>query len=271
MCASVAPATLAVWRHVLLPGNTLFQMTKPSMPTKADADAAATQCPAAVAVDAAITSRRSIRRFLPTPVPRAAIETILQVAARAPSGTNTQPWQVHVLCGAARRRMSERILAAYDDRALMAQHSEDYAYYPREWKSPYIDRRRKVGWDLYGLLGIAKGDKAAMHAQHGRNYRFFDAPVGLIFTIDRIMEQGSWLDYGMFLQNIMVAARARGLDTCPQAAFTTFHRIIEDELGLPAGQQVVCGMSLGWADPSAIENTLETERAPVAEFTQWHA
>ncbi|MGC8508476.1 MAG: nitroreductase [Thiomonas sp.] len=222
------------------------------------------------AVDAAITSRRSIRRFLPTPVPRQIIEAILQVAARAPSGTNTQPWQVHVLSGAAKARLSARILAAYDDPAQAAQHTEDYAYYPSEWRSPYIDRRRKVGWDLYGLLGIAKGDKAAMHAQHGRNYVFFDAPVGLIFTIDRVMEQGSWLDYGMFLQNIMVAARGRGLDTCPQAAFNQFHRIIEDELGLDASaQQVVCGMALGWADPAAIENTLVTERAPVSEFARF--
>ncbi len=261
----------SVGRHVRLPGNTLGPMTKPSMPTPADAAATtATQRAAMAAVDAAITSRRSIRRFLPTPVPPAAIEAILQVAARAPSGTNTQPWQVHVLSGAAKRRLSERILVAYDDPVLAARHSEEYAYYPREWTSPYIDRRRKVGWDLYGLLGIAKGDKAAMHAQHGRNYLFFDAPVGLIFTIDRILEQGSWLDYGMFLQNIMVAARARGLDTCPQAAFTSFHRIIEEVLDLPAGQQVVCGMSLGWADPAAVENTLVTERAPVAEFTQWH-
>lgn len=223
------------------------------------------------AVDAAITSRRSIRRFLPTSVPRETIEAILKVAARAPSGTNTQPWQVHVLTGAALSRLSAQILAAYDDPAQAAQHTEEYAYYPREWRSPYIDRRRKVGWDLYGLLGIVKGDKPAMHAQHGRNYLFFDAPVGLIFTIDRVMERGSWLDYGMFLQNIMVAARGRGLDTCPQAAFTQFHRIIEDALGLDAvAQQVVCGMSLGWADPAAIENSLVTERAPVAEFARFH-
>ncbi|SCC95453.1 Nitroreductase [Thiomonas sp. X19] len=244
-------------------------MIKPSMPTTADADA--TEFPGAASVDAAITSRRSIRRFLPTPVSRATIEAILQVSARAPSGTNTQPWQVHVLTGAARQRLSARLAAAYDDPAQEAQHTEEYAYYPRQWVSPYIDRRRKVGWDLYGLLGIAKGDKAAMHAQHRRNYLFFDAPVGLIFTIDRIMELGSWLDYGMFLQNIMVAARARGLDTCPQAAFCQFHRIIEDELGLGPQQQVVCGMSLGWADPVAIENTLVTERVPVSEFARFLA
>lgn len=222
------------------------------------------------AVDAAITSRRSVRAFLPTPVPRTTIEEILHVAARAPSGTNTQPWKVHVLTGAAKERLSQAILAAYDDPAERAAHAEEYDYYPTEWVSPYIDRRRKVGWDLYGLLDIAKTDKARMHAQHGRNYRFFDAPVGLMFVIDRVMRQGSWLDFGMFLQNIMVAARARGLDTCPQAAFTQFHRIIAAQLGLPPNEQVVCGMALGVEDTSAAENRLVTERAPVESFTRFH-
>lgn len=225
---------------------------------------------AVAAVDGAITSRRSIRAFLPTPVPRSTIEQILTVAARAPSGTNTQPWKVHVLTGPAKERLGGAITAAYDDPAQRAQHTEEYAYYPTEWVSPYIDRRRKVGWDLYGLLGIEKTDKARMHAQHARNYRFFDAPVGLIFVIDRVMRQGSWLDYGMFLQSVMVAARARGLDTCPQAAFTQFHRIIEAQLGLQPTEQVVCGMALGWADPQAIDNRLVTERDPVGAFTRFH-
>lgn len=222
------------------------------------------------AVDAAIVTRHSMRAFLPTPVPRALIEELLDVAARAPSGTNTQPWQVHVLTGAAKDRLVARIQAVYDDPEELATHGEEYAYYPREWVSPYIDRRRKVGWDLYGLLGITKGDKLRMHEQHGRNYRFFDAPVGLMFTIDRVMQQGSWLDYGMFLQNLMVAARGRGLHTCPQAAFTQFHRVIAEELGLSPQQQLVCGMSLGYADPAAVENTLVTERDPVAAFTRFH-
>ncbi|MBW8899110.1 MAG: nitroreductase [Massilia sp.] len=221
------------------------------------------------AVDAAITSRRSIRAFLRTPVAREDIEAILEVAARAPSGTNTQPWKVHVLTGAAKERLSDRILAAYADPAQVRAHVEEYAYYPREWVSPFVDRRRKVGWDLYALLGLTRDNKAGMAAQHGRNYRFFDAPVGMIFTIDRIMEQGSWLDYGMFLQNIMIAARGRGLDTCPQAAFTQFHRIISDELGLPENQMVVCGMSLGYADPDKVENTLVTEREPVPAFARF--
>jgi nitroreductase len=220
-------------------------------------------------VDEAITSRKSIRAFLPKDVPRAMIEQILAVASRAPSGTNTQPWRVHVLTGAARQRLVDAITTAYDDPARRAQHTEEYAYYPTRWVEPYLGRRRKIGWDLYDLLGIGRDDKARMHAQHGRNYRFFDAPVGLIFSIDRVMEQGSWLDYGMFLQNIMVAARARGLDTCPQAAFTQFHRIIREELSLPDNEMVVCGMSLGYADMNKVENTLQTDREPVSGFARF--
>jgi nitroreductase len=222
------------------------------------------------AVDFALTSRRSIRAFLPTPVPAHEIEALLAVASRAPSGTNTQPWKVHVLTGAAKDRLSAAILSAHADPAAAAAHAEEWDYYPREWVAPYVDRRRKVGWDLYGLLGIQKGDRARMHAQHGRNYAFFGAPVGLVFTIDRILRQGSFLDYGMFLQSLMVAARARGLDTCPQAAFMQYHRIIAEQLALPPGEMVVCGMSLGHADPDRVENTLVTEREPVRAFTTFH-
>jgi nitroreductase len=216
---------------------------------------------------AALLSRRSIRAFLPKPVPRGDIESILAAASRAPSGTNTQPWKVYVLTGQVLQNLSDALLRAYDDPDHAAVHQEEYAYYPKEWISPYIDRRRKVGWDLYGLLGIEKRDKARMHAQHAENYRFFGAPVGLMFTIDRVLERGSWLDYGMFMQSVMIAARGRGLDTCPQAAFTPFHTIVADHLALPPNEQLVCGMALGWADTDALINTLQTERAPVAEFT----
>ncbi|MSQ72301.1 MAG: hypothetical protein EXR27_13545 [Betaproteobacteria bacterium] len=219
------------------------------------------------AVDAAFTSRRSLRRFLPTPVPRAMIEEILAVAGRAPSGTNTQPWQVQVIAGAVRENLSRAIIDAA--RHHRDEHHEEYQYYPVKWIEPYLARRRKVGWDLYGLLGIAKGDRAGMSAHFERNYLFFDAPVGLIFTIDRVMERGSWLDYGMFLQSVMVAARARGLDTCPQAAFCSFHKVIAAQLQLAPEQQVVCGMSLGYADPEAPENTLHTVREPVASFARF--
>ncbi|MGR9090051.1 MAG: nitroreductase [Gammaproteobacteria bacterium] len=211
-------------------------------------------------------SRTSVRRFLPRDVSEAQIRQLLEVAARAPSGTNTQPWKVYVVCGPKKEAMSDAIVAAYDDPDVAVTHSAEYDYYPTQWVSPYIDRRRKVGWDLYSLLGIEKGDKARMHAQHARNYRFFDAPAGLIFTIDRIMEKGSWLDYGMFLQNVMVAARGHGLHTCPQASFNQFHRIIAEHLGIPDKETMVCGMSLGYADEDAIEFTLTTERAPLEQW-----
>ena len=220
-------------------------------------------------VDAAITSRHSIRAYRSDPVPRDEIERILEVAARAPSGTNTQPWKVYVLTGDAKQRLAQAILAAHGDPAAAAAHTEEYAYYPREWVSPYIERRRKVGWDLYALLGLTRDNTTGMSAQHGRNYQFFDAPVGFIFTIDRVLEQGSWLDYGMFLQNIMVAARGRGLDTCPQAAFTQYHAIIEEQLGIPDSEMVVCGMALGYADTTKVENTLVTAREPVSGFTRF--
>jgi nitroreductase len=220
-------------------------------------------------VDDAIISRHSIRAYLPKPVGDEIVSDILDVARRAPSGTNMQPWRVHVLTGEKRRVVCERVVAAFDDPAVNAQHSEEYNYYPKQWFSPYIERRRTVGYALYALLGIAKGEKAKMHAQHARNFRFFDAPVGLVFTIDRRLEIGSWLDYGMFLQNIMVAARARGLDTCPQAAFAQFHRILSAELELPEHEQVVCGMSLGYADMSAPENALISEREPVENFSRF--
>lgn len=222
------------------------------------------------AVDHAITTRRSIRRFLSKAVSKETIEEILKVASRAPSGTNTQPWRVHVLTGSSRQSLVDKIMAIHNDPAQLSQHQEEYDYYPKEWVSPYIDRRRKVGWDMYGIMGIAKGDKERMHAQQGRNYQYFDAPVGLVFTIDRIMGRGSWLDYGMFLQNIMVAARARGLDTCPQAAFNHFHDVIESHLGLnPEKEMVVVSMALGYADPDSIDNTLLTEREPVEAFTKF--
>jgi LAO/AO transport system ATPase len=217
------------------------------------------------AVDRALTTRRSVRAFLPRPVPRATVAEILAVASRAPSGTNTQPWRVRVLAGEAKDRLSRAVAAAYD---AGAAHPE-FHYYPTKWFEPYLARRRKIGWDLYGLLGIVRGEKAKMHAQHRRKFLFFDAPVGMIFTIERGLELGSWLDYGMFLQSIMVAARARGLDTCPQAAWMEFPRTVAGELGLAANEQVVCGMSLGYADPDAPENRLVTEREPVAGFARF--
>lgn len=197
------------------------------------------------------------------------MEAILAVASRAPSGTNTQPWQVRVLTGAAKQRFSDAVLAAYNQLDGPSGDTPEYDYYPRNWFSPYIDRRRALGFALYRLLGIAKDDKAAMHAQMGRNFAFFDAPVGLIFTIDRRLGQGSWLDYGFFLQSIAIAARARGLHTCPQAAFADFPQTIGRVLSFDEHEQLVCGMSLGYADASALANQLRSEREPVSAFTQF--
>jgi len=224
-------------------------------------------------VDQAIESRQSMREFLPTPVPRETIARLLEVASRAPSGTNTQPWKVYVLQGASKARLMDKVCQAHDalraNPALAAEYKEEYDYYPEKWVSPYIDRRRENGWGLYGLLGIGKGDKDKMHAQHQRNFRFFDAPVGFMFTIDRVMGRGSLVDYGMFLQNIMVAARGRGLHTCPQAAWNGYSKIILPHIGAGEGEMLVCGMALGYADERALVNTFRTPRVSVSEFTRW--
>lgn len=217
-------------------------------------------------IDRAISSRRSVRAFLDTPVDIALVREILQVASRAPSGTNTQPWKVYVLTGAAKERLSAEIIETFNDPAKLAQHHEEYDYYPSEWVEPFIGRRRKVGFDLYGLLGLGKDDKAGMKAQQARNYQFFDAPVGMIFTIDRVMGRGSMLDYGMFMENVMVSAVGHGLATCAQAAFNQFHGIIEKQLGLTPNESVVCGMALGYEDKRAIVNALKTTRVPVDDF-----
>lgn len=224
-------------------------------------------------VDAAIQGRMSVRAFLPKPVPRDTLLNLLQLASRAPSGTNTQPWKVYVLQGASRDSLVDKVCAAHDavraDPSLAAQYQEAYDYYPKQWVSPYIDRRRENGWSLYGLLGIAKGDKDKMHAQHQRNFRFFDAPVGIMVTIDRIMGAGSLVDTGMFLQNLMVAARAHGLDTCPQAAWNGYASIIMPHIGAGDNEMLVCGVALGYADPDALVNTFYTPRESAESFTTW--
>lgn len=224
-------------------------------------------------VDAAITSRSSVRAFTQQAVSRADIESILEVASRAPSGTNCQPWKVYVLQGAARATLVDTICAAHDavrgNAELAKNYVEEYDYYPTKWVSPYIDRRRENGWSLYGLLDIGKTDKDKMHAQHQRNFRFFDAPVGLMFTVDKVMGRGSLVDYGAFLQNIMVAARGRGLHTCPQAAWNGFAKLILPHMGAGDSEMLVCGMALGYADESAVVNTLHTPRVPVKDFTTW--
>jgi nitroreductase len=220
-----------------------------------------------VAVARALLTRRSVRGFKPAPVARPVIEAILTLAARAPSGTNCQPWKVYVCMGSVRDALSREIVAAHfaDD----GTRTEEYAYYPRQWREPYLSRRRKLGWDLYGLLGIAKGDRGGTSRQHARNYEFFGAPVGLFFTLDRDMEQGSWLDCGMFIQSVMIATRAFGLHTCPQAAFTPFHRIVRKHVGIPDSEILLCGMALGEIDEHAVANALNAERERVEVFARF--
>lgn len=227
----------------------------------------------ATLAEEAILSRMSVRAFTAQSVDRAVISKILEIASRAPSGTNTQPWKVYVLQGTRLKEICAQVCAAFDQAAinpdLAAAYQPDYDYYPKKWFSPYIDRRRENGWGLYGLLGIGKGDKEKMQAQQRKNYQFFDAPVGLFFTIDRGLSTGSMLDYGMFLQNIMVVARAKGLHTCPQAAWNDYAKIILPLIGAAENEMLVCGMALGHADAADKVNTFHTPRVGVEEFTTW--
>lgn len=230
------------------------------------------QDPASVV--SAIESRFSCRAFAPDKqVARQQVDEILRVASCAASSTNTQPWKVYVLQGDRRDELVAKVCAAHDttqaDPSLAADYGEVDGYYPAQWVSPYIDRRRDNGWGLYGAVGIEKGEKDKMHAQAQRNYRFFDAPVGLMFTIDRVMGRGSLIDYGMFLQTLMLAARALGLHTCPQAAWNNYAKIVMPFIGASSDEMLVCGMALGYADETAPVNTYRTPRETLERFTRW--
>ncbi len=224
-------------------------------------------------VDAAIGSRFSARAFLNKPVDKDVLMQVLELAGRSPSGTNTQPWKVYVLQGAKRDELVRQVCAAHDAVSANPALADDYAqtghYYPAQWFNPYIDRRRECGFGMYKVLGIGKGDKERMHEQHQRNYQLFDAPVGLMFTMDRRLGQGSILDCGMFLQTLMLAARSRGLHTCPQAAWLNFSKIVMPLLGASDDQMLVCGMSLGYADESAPVNSFQTTRVNATDFTHF--
>ncbi len=222
-------------------------------------------------VDDAIRSRHSVRAFLSTPVDAQIIKDILEVACRAPSGTNTQPWKVYVVTDKKRDEMVDRVCKAqleiYNHPEKAAEYQETFPYYPEKWISPFIDRRRENGWGLYGLLNIQKGEKEKMAAQQLRNYQLFDAPVGLYFAVNKAMGIGSKMDISMMIQNVMVAAKARGLDTCPQAAWNHFHPIVLEVLGASDDEELVCTVALGYANPDEIVNTFITPREPVEKFT----
>ena len=218
-------------------------------------------------VDEAIRSRKSVRAFLPDMVDEATIREILELAARAPSGTNMQPWKVYVTTGETKARIADAILNS----GIRAEKAvwDEYKYYPDQFFEPYLSRRRKVGFDLYGLLGIGRRDVDLMRAQHDRNFVFFDAPVGMILCVERRMGNGQWIDCGIFLDQLMLLAREKGLHTCPQAAFSRYQHIVRRELKIPDDQVVICGLALGQADPDEVPNSLITERAPLEDFTTW--
>ena len=215
----------------------------------------------------AIDTRRSMRAFLPTPISKEMVIEILDVAQRAPSGTNSQPWFTYVLAGEAKEALTVDILKAFDSGGK--EHQAEIPIYPDEFFEPYLGRRRKVGWDLYGLLGIEKGDREKMHLQHGRNFKFFDAPIGLMFSMHRHMPHSNILDIGMYLQNIMLMARAMGLHTCPQVAFSQYHKVIRKHLAMKDEEVVLCGMTLGYVEPDAVENTMVTVREKVEDHVKF--
>ena len=218
-------------------------------------------------IDDAITSRQSVRAFTDEPVSKQMLNHLLEVARYAPSGTNTQPWHAYALAGKSKESLSAEILADYH--ANGERSTREYDYYPTQWFEPFLGRRRACGWGLHGSMGITRDDKALMQEQRGRNYVFFGAPVGFIFTINRRLNIGSWMDLGMFMQNIRIAARAEGLHTCAQASFANYPDIVRKHLTIPEEEMVVCGMAVGYGDMTAPENVWRTEREPVEVFTRF--
>jgi nitroreductase len=218
-------------------------------------------------VSEAVLTRRSMRSFKPEPVPRETVEWIIATATRAASNGNLQPWKLYVTLGPARERLSRAILDAID---AGEPDTREYDVYPRLFRPEYDRRRKTVGKQLYTLLGVPRGDEAGMARQFRKNYEFFGAPVGMILCVDRDMGDGQWIDCGIFLDELMLLARERGLHTCPQAAFGRYQRIVRRELGIPDEQVVICGLAMGHADANEVPNNLLTERVPIAEFTRWY-
>ena len=221
-------------------------------------------------VDQVINSRHSVRAFKTTPIETQTIKDILTVSSRAPSGNNIQPWKVYVVTGQKRETLIEKVCAAQTEIFTNPEkadlYQESFKYYPIKWTSPFIERRRENGWGLYGLLGIQKGEQDKMQQQLLRNYQLFDAPVGLFFTANTILETGSKMDIAMMIQNVMIAAKARGIDSCPQAAWNPFHQVVAEVLDIPDDEELICAISLGYADESEVVNQLQTPRVPVEEF-----
>jgi nitroreductase len=219
-------------------------------------------------VSDAVTTRKTMRAFRADPVPEETVREILRLAARAPSGGNVQPWRVHVLLGAARDELVARVAAARKDFPM--GEAPEYHVYPPELTEPYRTRRFRVGEMMYATVNIPREDKPARIRFFSRNWQFFDAPVGLIFTMDRQMQQGQWADLGMYLQTIMLLAREHGLHTCPQEAWAVWHRVIRSYLDVPENEMIFCGMGIGYVDEAAPVNGLVSERAPIEDYVTFH-
>jgi len=232
---------------------------------KNEVDMSSIQDASVAAVDAAITSRRSVRAFLPDAVSRETVSTILELASHTANSANMQPWRVYVVTGAARQRLVDAACYAYDHEP--DKHTTEFEYYSSPMFEPYLGRRRKMGLALYSLLDLKKENKEGMRLQQRRNLLFFDAPVGMLFTMHRGLTNASLLDYGAFIGNIMAATRARGLDTCNVGSWSTYHRIVREQLNLTPDEMLLGGMALGYADNHALVNQLRTDRLPVSEFT----
>lgn len=214
-----------------------------------------------------IRSRRSVRAFLPDEPDSSEINAVLELARYAPSGSNTQPWKVHVLP----KSTIDAVYEAVRKSSVTPRKKSwtDYLYFPPVLPAPYIDRRRALGQALYDLLGIGRRDLEKIHQQHLDNLRFFDAPVGILVTIDRSLERGSWVDLGIFVQTILLACSSRGLASCPQAAFAPFHEEIRTVIPMPEDQVLVCGIAIGYEDVTHPANQLRPSRAPLDEWVTW--
>ncbi|MEV6899953.1 nitroreductase [Amycolatopsis sp. NPDC051372] len=226
---------------------------------------------AATVVEALLT-RRSVRAFLPTPVPRAEVERLLALASRSASNSNSQPWHVHVLTGEPKLRLTEALWQALDGEGRVAETEYPFQPPPEEWEEPFRSRRQTFGEGLYrDTLGIEAHDAEGRLAHHRRNYDFFGAPVGLVLTVSRSPLAGALIDAGLFLQALMLLARQAGLDTCPQASFIDFYPVLRQHLKIPDDQIIVCGLALGHADPDHRLSRHRTARAPVDTFTTFHS
>ena len=208
-------------------------------------------------------ARHSVRAFLPRPVPLVLLERLLAAARLAPSGANLQPGRFWAVEGAVRERLSAALCQAWRDQVPEA---EDYGYFPRPMPLALRKRQVAAAHALYGALGVARGDGAGRATQFERNYRFFDAPVALIVTIDRGFGAGGFMDLGMCLHGLMLAAQSQGLASCAIGALASYPQIVRDALDLPASEVVVCGMALGWEDAGAPVNRMRTEREALERY-----